>query len=136
MKAGLCKAVIPEQAAEFSKGRVHTSCHGGAGTAINFGDADDPEFVGTIAVDNPWEFIHKVRNGQPGTRMPSAAIDQWSEKTILGLLSFAQTLPKDKSEVGLWKRFWGGKHHQGMMHRNNGLKSGFKSGRGFGPGIE
>ena len=112
------------------------SCHGAAGTAINFGDADDPEFVGTIAVDNPWEFIHKVRNGQPGTRMPSAAIDQWSEKTILDLLSFAQTLPKDKSEVGLWQRFWGGKHHQGMMHRNNGLKSGFKSGRGFGPGIE
>jgi thiosulfate dehydrogenase len=108
------------------------SCHGAAGTAINFGDADDPEFVGTIAVGNPWEFIHKVKNGQPGTRMPSATIDQWSDKTILDLLSFAQTLPKDKSEVGLWQRFWGGKHHQGMMHRNNGLNSG----RGFGPSIE
>lgn len=108
------------------------SCHGGAGTVINFGDADDPEFVGTIAVDNPWEFIHKVRNGQPGTHMPSAIIDQWSEKSILDLLAFAQTLPKDESDVGLWKRFWGGMHHQGMMHRNYKLSSG----RGFGPSID
>jgi thiosulfate dehydrogenase len=36
-------------------------CHGVAGTAINFGEADKPEFVGTIANENPWEFIHKVR---------------------------------------------------------------------------
>jgi len=108
------------------------SCHGGAGTAINFGNTDDPEFVGTIAADNPWEFIHKVRNGQPGTRMPSAIIDQWSEKTILDLLAFVQTLPKDESDVGLWQRFWGGMHHHGMMHRNYELSSG----RGFGPSID
>ena len=27
---------------------------------------EEPEWVGTIAVDNPWEFMHKVRVGQPG----------------------------------------------------------------------
>ena len=88
--------------------------------------------MGTIAADNPWEFIHKVRSGQPGTHMPSAIIDQWTEKDILDLLSFAQTLPKDESEVGLWQRFWGGRHHHGMMHRNYELSTG----RGFGPSIE
>ena len=47
------------------------SCHGGNGTSINFGSSEDPEYVGTIASDNPWEFIHKVRMGQPGSNMTS-----------------------------------------------------------------
>ncbi len=29
-------------------------CHGEDVRQINFHDADDPEFVGNIAVDNPW----------------------------------------------------------------------------------
>lgn len=75
-------------------------CHGSVGVGINFGDTENPEYVGTIAYDNPWEFIHKVRNGQPGTRMPSAIINGWSEKDIRDLLSFAPTLPRDTSEIG------------------------------------
>ena len=122
----------PRSGSRIFRSTCAQSCHGGAGTAINFGEAGDPEYVGTIAAGNPWEFIHKIRNGQPGTRMPSAIIDQWGEKTILDLLNFAQTLPKDDSEVGLWQRFWGGRHHHGMMHRNYE----FSSGRGFGPSIE
>ena len=47
------------------------TCHGADGTAINFGTAQDPEWVGTIAVHNPWEFMHKGRFGQPGAPMPS-----------------------------------------------------------------
>lgn len=66
-------------------------CHGGSGTGINFGDSKKPEFVGTVAYKNPWEFINKVRAGQPGTRMPSAVINEWSEKDILDLLSFAHS---------------------------------------------
>ena len=107
-------------------------CHGMAGVAINFGDAEKPEFVGTIASDNPWEFIHKVRAGQPGTRMPSAIINEWSEKELLDLLSFARTLPKDVSEIGSWSRFRGGMGHRGMMHGDYSPGSG----RGFGPSME
>lgn len=46
-------------------------CHGTDGTAINFGTPEDPVWVGTVASHNPWEFLHKVRFGQPGTAMPS-----------------------------------------------------------------
>jgi hypothetical protein len=47
------------------------NCHGSDGTQLNFGDEDEPEWVGTIAVDNPWEFLHKVRFGNPDSIMPS-----------------------------------------------------------------
>ncbi|MBN2397866.1 MAG: cytochrome c [Deltaproteobacteria bacterium] len=106
-------------------------CHGSAGTGINFGDDENPEFVGTIAYENPWEFIHKVRNGQPGTRMPAAIINDWSEKDILDLLSFSRTLPRDTSEIGWWGRT-GGMGHRGMMPGD--YRPG--SGRGFGPSLE
>ncbi len=47
------------------------SCHGADGTEINFGTPEDPIWVGTVASENPWEFLHKARFGQPGTAMPS-----------------------------------------------------------------
>jgi len=47
-----------------------TNCHGVNGDAIDF-EPPDGVYVGTIASENPWEFIHKVRFGQPGTGMPS-----------------------------------------------------------------
>lgn len=70
-----------------------SACHGEDGRSLNFGDEDEPEYVGTIALDNPWEFLHKVRAGQPGTGMPSALEAGWSMDELLDLLSFAQTLP-------------------------------------------
>jgi hypothetical protein len=53
--------------------------------------------VGTIAVDNPWEFFHKVRAGQPGSNppMPSAIANGWSLEDVLNVLGFAQTLPSE-----------------------------------------
>jgi thiosulfate dehydrogenase len=68
-------------------------CHGDDGITLNFGGDDDPEYVGTIAAGNPWEFFHKVRVGQPGTEMPSAIRNGWTLEDVLNLLSFAQTLP-------------------------------------------
>jgi thiosulfate dehydrogenase len=69
------------------------SCHGEDGRLINFGDEDDPTFISTVALDNPWEFIHKVRAGQPGTTMPSAMEGGWSLQNVVDLLSFSQSLP-------------------------------------------
>ncbi len=70
-------------------------CHGDDGRDINFGSDDEPDYVGTIALDNPWEFIHKVRAGQPGTRMPSSIDLDWSLQEVVDLLTFAQSLPTE-----------------------------------------
>lgn len=48
-----------------------SACHGVDGTKINMGTPEDPIWVGTVAARNPWEFLHKVRFGNPGTGMPS-----------------------------------------------------------------
>jgi thiosulfate dehydrogenase len=70
-----------------------TACHGEDGRTLNFGSAEEPEYVGTIALDNPWEFLHKVRVGQPGTAMPAAIDKGWSMDDLIDLLAFSQTLP-------------------------------------------
>lgn len=114
----------------FQRNCTHM-CHGKWGTAINFGDAEKPEFVGTIAHDNPWEFIHKVRVGQPGTRMPSAILNEWSQRDILNLLSFARTLPKESPKFD-WGRGWGRRGMMGMHQRDYAPGRG----RGFGPSLE
>ena len=98
-------------------------CHGGPGTMINFGDREKPEFIGTVANKNPWELIHKVRAGQPGTRMPSAIINKWSDKDIIDLLSYASTLPKDFSDAGRFSHMMGDMGHDKW---SGGV-------RGFGP---
>lgn len=46
-----------------------TSCHGPQGADINFGTVQNPEYLGTVAVENPWEFLHRARMGFPGTPM-------------------------------------------------------------------
>jgi len=72
------------------------NCHGVDGKTMNFsGDPDDPEFVGTVASDNPWEFYHKGSFGQPGLPMPAGRALGWTMQDIADLLSYAQTLPTD-----------------------------------------
>ncbi|MFQ6052960.1 MAG: c-type cytochrome, partial [Candidatus Bathyarchaeia archaeon] len=67
------------------------TCHGLDGRQIKFGD----EVVGTIANDNPWEFLHKVRFGQPGTSMPAGADIGWSIQDAVDVLAYSQTLPEE-----------------------------------------
>lgn len=70
-------------------------CHGPEGLAVNFHTAvNDPEYVGGLAAGNPWEFMHKVRVGQPGTDMMSAVDAGWSIEEQAALLAYAQTLPE------------------------------------------
>jgi thiosulfate dehydrogenase len=69
------------------------ACHGEDGRTLNFGSETEPEYVGTIALDNPWEFLHKVRAGQPGTSMPAAIDKDWSIDDLVDLLAFSQSLP-------------------------------------------
>ena len=75
---------------------VCQECHGEDGKTFNFGDESAPEYLGTIATDNPWEFWHKVSFGQPGVEnMPSALDSGWSPQDITDLLAFVQTLPAE-----------------------------------------
>ena len=66
-------------------------CHGFDGKAINFKDEEKPEYVGTVASKNPWEFLHKARFGQPGVAM--VGLVALPTQDIVDILSYAQTLP-------------------------------------------
>ncbi len=67
-------------------------CHGEDGKAINFGDDDDPTYLGDVAASNPWETLHKAANGQPGTAMPSGLNLGWSWQDLTDVVTFVQTL--------------------------------------------
>jgi thiosulfate dehydrogenase len=67
-------------------------CHGFEGKAINFADEQKPEFVGTIGKENPWEALHKIRNGQPGVGM--VALGALSVQDQVDILTYTQTLPE------------------------------------------
>ena len=66
-------------------------CHGFDGKAINFKTQEKPEYVGTVASHNPWEFLHKVRFGQPG--VPMISLITLPVTDLVDILAFAQTLP-------------------------------------------
>jgi thiosulfate dehydrogenase len=70
-----------------------TLCHGADGQTINFKTPPEQEFVGTIAVDNPWELQHKIRFGQPGSAMPSLITGGGTTQDVADLGAFCQTLP-------------------------------------------
>jgi thiosulfate dehydrogenase len=107
---GAEKAAIGDAAAgEGDFDEVCSLCHGPEGVAINFHGVDDPEFVRTIAVDNPWEFLHKVRFGQPGWPMPSAITNEWSDAQVADVLAYSQTLPEDATLTfggQLYDKWW------------------------------
>lgn len=96
-------------AGEALYGEVCTLCHGPDGNAINFSSIDDPEFLGHLAPGNPWEFIHKVRFGQPGWPMPSAISNEWSDQDVADVLAFAQSFPEEPALSGggqLYDKWW------------------------------
>jgi thiosulfate dehydrogenase len=81
----------PKRGARFYQ-TICATCHGFDGKEINFGKPEDPEFIGTVASENPWETLHKIRNGQPGVPMPSLGVLELKDQ--VDILSYAQTLPK------------------------------------------
>ena len=74
-----------------------TSCHGLDGRARNFHDSKNPEYIGTVANKNPWEAIHKLRNGHPGAFVMGDAMPNMNKEISIedqiNLLSYLQTLP-------------------------------------------
>lgn len=70
---------------------VCAKCHGADGTKINFKSPKKPLYVGGAANKNPWETLHKIRWGHPGSQMASLVFT--SIQTQLDSLAFIQTLP-------------------------------------------
>lgn len=67
------------------------ACHGSDGRTIKFGD----DVVGTLANGNPWETLHKIRFGHPGTAMPRTIELDWSVQDAVDVLGYTQTLPEE-----------------------------------------
>jgi thiosulfate dehydrogenase len=72
---------------------ICANCHGVDGTLDEDGKPlpADGEPLGLVANDNPWEALHKIRNGQPGERMP--ALRAFDIQVALDVLAHLQTLP-------------------------------------------
>jgi len=69
-------------------------CHGPEGLVLNFADETGPEYFATIAIDTPWEFVHKARFGQPQVADMPALVDLGlTDQEYIDLLTYAQTLP-------------------------------------------
>ena len=105
------------------------TCHGETGRVINFGSKEKTEFVGTVASGNPWEFIHKVRSGQPGTKMPSAIVSKWKDQDISDLLTYVRTLPADTKNSDWYSRLLNSLGYD-MDHRGSLIPVQY---RGYGP---
>ncbi len=73
--------------------RTCARCHGADGRTYNFGSDEEPEYVGTLANDNPWEVFHKAAHGQPAVPMPGALGLGWTPQAIADVVAYAQTLP-------------------------------------------
>jgi len=69
-------------------------CHGEDGDAINFGSQASPEYVGTIANDNPWELLHKIRFGHPASPMTRLIMQDMSAQNLAHLGAYCQSLPQ------------------------------------------
>ncbi len=70
-------------------------CHGEDGKKINFGSPKDPEFLGTVAAGNPWEFFHKASFGQPGEHMPSGINLGFSNQDRVDIIAHVQSFPTE-----------------------------------------
>lgn len=72
-----------------------SSCHGADGLTTPPGaDAGFEDWVGYIANDNPAEFLHKIRFGQPGTAMRGYYLDGLAPSGYGDLGAYAQGLPE------------------------------------------
>jgi thiosulfate dehydrogenase len=71
---------------------VCAACHGYNGTAINWGDDDEPAYVGTESNSNPWEVFFKIRHGHPGVEM--IALSAFSHQDAADVLAYSKTLPQ------------------------------------------
>lgn len=71
---------------------VCAACHGYQGTKLDWGTPGEPAYVGTEANANPWEVLHKIRNGHPGHEM--VAMRTFPMDVSIDILAYIRTLPR------------------------------------------
>lgn len=71
---------------------VCAACHGYQGTQLDWGDGDEVAYIGTEANANPWEVLHKIRNGHPGVEMISGR--PFGMEAAVDILTYVRTLPE------------------------------------------
>ena len=81
----------PRRGAQFFQ-TICSVCHGFDGRDMNFHTEEEPEFVGTVCGDNPWEALHKIRFGQPGVGM--VALTVLETEDLVDIVAYCQTLPE------------------------------------------
>jgi thiosulfate dehydrogenase len=80
---------------------VCAACHGKDGMTIKFRFEGLDGTLGTLAVLDPWRFLHKTRYGTPGTAMAKVVgVDkQWTPQQSRDVLLYAQSLPTGLSKA-------------------------------------
>ena len=69
------------------------SCHGQDGQTLVFRYDGRNSTLGTLAITDPWRFLHKTRFGAPGTEMAIGYDLGWSAQDGRDVLLYAQSLP-------------------------------------------
>ncbi len=92
------------------------ACHGSDGQEINFKEGSyDSEFLADLALGNPWELMHKIRFGQPGGSMPTAADKGYLLSDVTDIMAYVQVLGSSDGELNgasvprggaLWDNWW------------------------------
>ena len=88
------------ESGEITYDQFCASCHGSDGRTKPYdaianqpgASPDYDDFPQKIANENPWEFQHKVRFGQPGTDMPRLADRNITPEELASLGAFSQSL--------------------------------------------
>ncbi|MEK6255943.1 MAG: cytochrome c [Chloroflexota bacterium] len=76
------------------------ACHGPDGSTLNFESAANPEFIGDVALADPWRFVHRVRFGSPLSLNHSFEALGWSLQEIVDTLAYSQRLPAADPNAG------------------------------------
>ncbi len=81
---GIAKGNADRRRGEFNL--LCATCHGEDGKALPTGND-----IGDLARENPWETLHKLRNGHPDEAMPALLVLDMG--MLVDILAYTQTLP-------------------------------------------
>jgi len=69
---------------------ICAGCHGKDGKMYNFKKLPKEVYVGDVSRDNPWEILHKIRFGHPGSAMTSLFV--LPQQYQIDILAYIQDL--------------------------------------------